>query len=166
MTTRLGRTISELHEGDTMSVTEVIDQRDILIYLGLTNDVNPVYTPERFIDKSEFNEPIVPPVLLMGYITSTVSRHFPGPGSIITDFSISIFKPIYSGDTLTFHYQIDRVNERRNSIRIRVVGHNLKDEVMLDANIDVDPYNSDMKMVDVPAPSVVPGDTPPAKVKR
>lgn len=40
---KLGKTIDEIQEGDSLTVTEIIETRDVLLYLGLTNDDNPLY---------------------------------------------------------------------------------------------------------------------------
>ncbi|NYA63158.1 enoyl-CoA hydratase, partial [Lactobacillus salivarius] len=40
---RRGKTIDEIKEGDSLTVTESISDRDLLLYLGITNDNNPLY---------------------------------------------------------------------------------------------------------------------------
>ena len=39
---RRGKTIDEIKEGDSLTVTESISDRDLLLYLGITNDNNPM----------------------------------------------------------------------------------------------------------------------------
>ncbi|MGO2315271.1 MAG: enoyl-CoA hydratase, partial [Pseudolactococcus laudensis] len=41
---KIGKTIDELVEGETFSLSETIKNREILLYLGLTNDDNPLYS--------------------------------------------------------------------------------------------------------------------------
>lgn len=38
---KLGKSIDEIQEGDSLTVTEIIEDKDILLYLGLTNDWEP-----------------------------------------------------------------------------------------------------------------------------
>lgn len=40
---KMGKLITEIQEGDQLSVTESIEDKDILLYLGLTNDANPLF---------------------------------------------------------------------------------------------------------------------------
>ena len=40
---KLGKTINEIEEGDSLSLTESIEDNQLLLYLGLTNDANPLY---------------------------------------------------------------------------------------------------------------------------
>lgn len=48
---RQGKTIAEIKEGDSLTVTESISERDLLIYLGLTNDNNPLYIQNEYAQK-------------------------------------------------------------------------------------------------------------------
>ncbi len=84
---RQGKTIAEIKEGDSLTVTESISERDLLIYLGLTNDNNPLYIQNEYAQKLGHAGPVVPPVLLSGIITSSVSKLLPGPGSEVVNFS-------------------------------------------------------------------------------
>ena len=40
---KLGKKIDEIEEGDSLSLTESIEDSQLLLYLGLTNDANPLY---------------------------------------------------------------------------------------------------------------------------
>ena len=85
---KLGKTINELEEGDSLSLTESIEDNQLLLYLGLTNDANPLYIQHDFAKQTEYQQPIVPSVMLMGIITSAISKHLPGPGSHVVFLSI------------------------------------------------------------------------------
>ena len=73
---RRGKTIDEIKEGDSLTVTESISDRDLLLYLGITNDNNPLYIQHDYARDTEYQKPIVPPVLLTGIITSSISRSY------------------------------------------------------------------------------------------
>lgn len=40
---KLGRLISDISVGEKLVLTEAIEDKDLLLYLGLTNDANPLY---------------------------------------------------------------------------------------------------------------------------
>ena len=44
MTFALGRTADELTVGDRASVSKVVSETDIYLYVGMTGDLNPLYT--------------------------------------------------------------------------------------------------------------------------
>ena len=91
---KLGKTINEIEEGDSLSLTESIEDNQLLLYLGLTNDANPLYIQHDFAQKTEYHQPIVPSVMLMGIITSAISKHLPGPGSHVVNFSVNFIEPV------------------------------------------------------------------------
>lgn len=52
---KLGKTINEIEEGDSLSLTESIEDNQLLLYLGLTNDANPLYIQHDFAQKQNIN---------------------------------------------------------------------------------------------------------------
>ena len=92
---KLGKTIEEIEEGDSLSLTESIEDQQLLLYLGLTNDANPLFIQHDYAQQTEFERPIVPMVMLSGIIASAISKHLPGPGSHIVNFSMNLIEPIY-----------------------------------------------------------------------
>ncbi len=136
---KLGKTIDSIEEGETLSLTESIEDNELLLYLGLTNDANPLYIQHDYAKKTEFEKPIVPTVMLIGIITSAVSKHLPGPGSNIVNFSINFIEPVYHYETLTFQLKVIKVDHRKEVIMISVEAVNSKEERVLDAMIMVQP---------------------------
>ena len=51
---KIGKTIDELVEGETFSLSETIKNREILLYLGLTNDDNPLYSQYDYVKELGF----------------------------------------------------------------------------------------------------------------
>lgn len=134
---KLGKTIDEIQEGDSLTVTEIIETRDVLLYLGLTNDDNPLYVQYDYSQETTYHKPLVPTVLLVGIITSNISKHLPGPGSHIVDLSIDLIEPIYHNITITFDFTVKRLDERREQVTIFVEGNTLDGERLVEAELIV-----------------------------
>lgn len=134
---KIGKTIDEIQEGDSLTVTEIIETRDVLLYLGLTNDDNPLYVQYDYSQETIYHKPLVPTVLLVGIITSNISKHLPGPGSHIVDLSIDMIEPIYHNITITFDFTVKRLDERREQVTIFVEGNNLEGERLVEAELIV-----------------------------
>ncbi len=64
--------------------------------------------------KQNMKKPIVPSIMLMGIITSAISKHLPGPGSHVVNFSVNFVEPVFHYETLTFQLEVIKVdkNER------------------------------------------------------
>lgn len=135
---KIGKTIDEIEEGDSLSVTEVIELKDILLYLGLTNDNNPLYLQYDYTQLTKYKKPLVPAVLIMGILTSNVSKHLPGPGSNVVDVSLDILEPIHHSTTITFEFEVKRVDERREQVTIAVEGNSLSGDRLLEAELIVE----------------------------
>ncbi|WP_178198402.1 MaoC/PaaZ C-terminal domain-containing protein [Ligilactobacillus sp. Marseille-Q7487] len=136
---RQGKTIEQIKEGDSLTVTESISERDLLLYLGLTNDDNPIYIQQSYARQTEYKKPIIPPVLLMGIITSSVSKLFPGPGSEIVNISLNLPKPVFHDEMVTFNFEIIKVDNMKEVVTMSVEGVNRQAERILDAVLMVRP---------------------------
>lgn len=136
---KLGKTINEIEEGQTMSVTEAIEDDQILLYLGLTNDANPLYVQHDYAQKTVYEQPIVPSVLLMGIVTSTVSKHFPGPGSHIANLSVNFVEAVYHYEMLTFLFEVIKVDKHKEDMTLSVEAVNTEGKRVLDAVVIVQP---------------------------
>lgn len=135
---KIGKTIDEIKEGDSLSVTEIIELRDILLYLGLTDDDNPLYLQYDYSQLTKYKQPLVPPVLIMGILTSNVSKYLPGPGSNVVDFSLNIIEAMPHNTAITFEFTVKRVDERREMVTISVEGMSLTGERLVEAELIVE----------------------------
>ena len=54
---RIGRDIEKIVEGEKLKLTEKIEDKDLLLYLGLTNDSNPLYIQHDYASQTEFDKP-------------------------------------------------------------------------------------------------------------
>lgn len=136
---KLGKTIDEIEEGESLSVTESIEDNQLLLYLGLTNDANPLYIQHDYAQKTSYEKPIVPSIMLMGIITSSISKHLPGPGSHVVNFSVNFIEPVYHYETLTFDFEVIKVDKRKDVITVSVEAINEDEKRVLDAVVIVQP---------------------------
>lgn len=136
---KIGKSISEIEEGDSLSLTESIEDNQLLLYLGLTNDANPLYIQHDFAKQTEYQRPIVPSVMLMGIITSAISKHLPGPGSHVVNFSVNFIQPVYHYETLTFQFEVIKVDKMKDVVTISVEANNVEEDRVLDAVVMVQP---------------------------
>lgn len=136
---KIGKTIDEIEEGMTLSVTESIEDNQLLLYLGLTNDANPLYIQHDYAKQTTYQEPIVPSIMLMGIITSAISKHLPGPGSHVVNFSVNFIEPIYHYETITFEFEVIKVDKMKDVVTISVEATSKNEDRVLDAVVMVQP---------------------------
>lgn len=104
----------------------------------MTNDNNPLYLQYDYTQLTKYKKPIVPAVLIIGILTSNVSKHLPGPGSNVVDVSLDILEPIHHSTTITFEFEVKRVDERREQVTIAVEGNSLSGDRLLEAELIVE----------------------------
>ncbi|MGX7419191.1 MaoC/PaaZ C-terminal domain-containing protein [Carnobacterium gallinarum] len=136
---KIGKKINELAEGDNLSVTEIIEDKDILLYLGLTNDANPLFVQHDYASKTAYEKPLVPPVMLIGIMTSAISKHLPGPGSNVVNVSVNMVNPVFHYETITFDFEVIRVDLMKEVVTITVDAKNMLGERVIDAVFMVEP---------------------------
>ena len=136
---KLGREIKEMNVGEKLVLTEKIEDKDILLYLGLTDDANPLFIQHDYASQTPFKKPIVPSVMLTGMITSAISKYLPGPGSHIVSQDIDFPKPVYHYATVQLLLEVVQVNHDDHTVTITVVGTNEKDEVVITGKLKVCP---------------------------
>ncbi|PLR98114.1 MaoC/PaaZ C-terminal domain-containing protein [Bacillus sp. T33-2] len=143
---KLGRNIDEISIGEKLSLTEKIEDKDLLLYLGLTNDANPLYIQHDYASQTPYGKPIVPAIMLGGIVTSAVSKYLPGPGSHILKQDLEFIKPVYHYSTVQFLLEVTEVNKSSHSVEILVTGNNEEEEPVLKGKILVCPPHLQQKM--------------------
>lgn len=136
---QVGKTIEQLAEGQSLSVTETITDRDLLLYLGLTNDNNPLYLQQAYAKQAGYQQAIVPPVLLTGIISSSISKGLPGPGSDVVNLSVNFIRPVYHGETITFKLTVIKVDQMKEVCTLSVEGTAPDGQRCVDAVVMVRP---------------------------
>lgn len=134
-----GRNINDLIIGEKLTITEKIEDKDLLLYLGLTNDNNPLYIQHDFASKTVYAKPIVPPIMLMGIITAAISKYLPGPGAYITKQNINFLAPVYHYSTLKFILEVIEINVDANEVVISVTAKDEDNNAVLAGTFYVNP---------------------------
>ena len=136
---RLGRKIEEITVGEKLKLTEKIEDKDLLLYLGLTNDGNPLYIQHDYASQTPYEKPIVPTIMLTGIITSATSKYLPGPGSHVVEYNLKFPKIIYHYAMVDFLLEVIEVKNDENKIIIKVEALNEDKEIVISGTVTVVP---------------------------
>lgn len=117
---KLGKKIDEIIVGEKLQLNEKIEDKDLLLYLGLTNDNNPLYIQHDYALDTPYKKPIVPAIMLNGIITSAISKHLPGPGSHIREQNIIYLEPVYHYETIELLLEVQHIDFAQNFVEIYV----------------------------------------------
>ncbi|WP_210468612.1 MaoC/PaaZ C-terminal domain-containing protein [Sporosarcina sp. 6E9] len=136
---RLGRKIEEITVGEKLKLTEKIEDKDLLLYLGLTNDGNPLYIQHDYASQTPYENPIVPTIMLTGIISSAISKYLPGPGSHIVEQHLEFPKPVYHYATIDFLLEVIEVDHSTNKIIVKVEASDGDKDVVVAGEVKVIP---------------------------
>lgn len=145
---KLGRKIEDITAGEKLVITEKIEDKDLLLYLGLTNDANPLYIQHDYAMKTSFGKPIVPTIMLTGIVTSAVSKYMPGPGSHVFEQQLTFPHPAYHYDTLEFLFEVQDVYPSENQIVVKVEAKNEDHQVVVSGTLHVTPPKLANRMIE------------------
>lgn len=136
---KIGKKIDEIIVGDRFQITEKIEDKDLLLYLGLTNDSNPLYVQHDYAVETPYKKPLVPIIMLNGIITSAISKHMPGPGSHIREQNLVYLEPVYHYETIEILMEVQQINKLENLVDIYVTAYKEKNTPVIEGIIKVYP---------------------------
>lgn len=119
----------DLKVGDSASFTKTITETDIILWVGLTGDLNPIHIDKEYSKTTRFGDVIAPGVLVQGLISNTVTMvTF---GNVYANQSIKFLKPVYIGDTITATATIIEKLEEKHMVKLETKCVNQKDELVM-----------------------------------
>lgn len=136
---KLGQTIDQLKIGEEFNSVKKIEDKDILLFLGFTNDANPIFLQHDYASRTPFQKPIVPQIMLIGFVSSAVSMNLPGPGSVILEQQLSFPKPMFHYGTFSLNVVVTKVEEKEHKVYLSVTGKDEYDELVLEGSLIVSP---------------------------
>ena len=125
------KTIAQIQLGDSASFTKTVTETDIVLYAGLTGDMNPAHLNAESAKDSMFGQRIAHGMLSAGFISAVLGMQLPGPGAIYMGQELRFVKPVYIGDTTTATATVIERIEEKNRIRLETVVTNQRGETVI-----------------------------------
>lgn len=137
-----GWRLHQLTVGQKATWTRRVTEREVMLYMGVTGDTNPMYLDRNYAARTPMGEPVAPAVLLAGYVFTAVMQRLPGPGTISLSQSLHFLQPVRIGDTITIVVEVTAIDENRGRVRLRAVGRNQRRQEVLSGETEVVPPSS------------------------
>lgn len=96
-----GYNIEDLQPGMTGSVAKTVTEADIVLFAGVSTDVNPVHLNQEFAETTAFAGRIAHGMLSASFISAVLGNKLPGPGTIYLGQTLRFKAPVRPGDTVT-----------------------------------------------------------------
>jgi len=134
-----GRTIEELHLGDTAEFSKTISESDIYLYAGITGDFNPAHINETYASKTFFKTRIAHGMLLGGFISAILGNQLPGNGTIYIHQEMDFLSPVRIGDTIVARAEVIEILPEKNRVRLKTTCVNQDGTLVLEGEALVSP---------------------------
>ncbi|GAA0484059.1 MaoC/PaaZ C-terminal domain-containing protein [Salinibacillus aidingensis] len=136
---KLGHSINDLKIGDSYETNVKMEDKDLLLYLGLTNDSNPLYIQHDYASQTPYKRPLVPSIMLNGFISTAVTNQLPGPGSHITEQHLSYQKPVYHDDEIHLQLEVMEIDTGNHRTILQIYATDSEQDIVIEGRIEVCP---------------------------
>lgn len=124
MKARIGKTIDQLQKGDSASFAKTFSDADMLLFSGITGDVNQLPINEMFAKKTRYGRRIAHGMLTASFITNIVGMQLPGAGSTMESQRVRFIKPVHVGDTIEVVLMLTEIHRDTNRVEFEATAMN------------------------------------------
>jgi 3-hydroxybutyryl-CoA dehydratase len=100
MNAQNGYDIEDLQIGMTATFAKTITEADILMFSGVSGDINAVHVNEEYALTTPFKGRIAHGMLSASLISAALANRLPGPGTIYLGQTLKFLAPVRPGDTV------------------------------------------------------------------
>ena len=113
-----GYYLEDLAPGMTALYAKTVTDADIVLFAGISGDVNPVHLNQEFADRTMFRGRIAHGMLTASFISTVIGTKLPGPGCIYVSQNLKFKAPVRIGDTVNARVTVTLVDEVRGRIAV------------------------------------------------
>ncbi len=133
------KTIDLIKVGDYATFTKTVTETDVVMFAGITGDLNPAHMDEESAKNSMFGRRIAHGMLSAGFISNVLGMQLPGPGTIYLGQELKFMKPVFIGDTVTAKATVVERIEEKNRLLLETIVTNQNGEVVIKGTATVMP---------------------------
>lgn len=113
--------IDQLQPGMTTSTAKTVTETDIILFAGISTDINPAHLDEEYSKNTMFGGRIAHGMLSAGFISAVLANQLPGPGTIYMSQTLKFKAPVRPGDTVRATVTVKEVNVAKNRVTLDTV---------------------------------------------
>ncbi|HFI0272755.1 MaoC family dehydratase [Streptococcus suis] len=98
--------------GQTGQFAKTITEADVILFAGISGDLNPAHVNEVEASQGMFKKRIAHGMLGASLISTVLGMYLPGPGTIYLGQELKFLKPVGIGDTLTATATITAIDDK------------------------------------------------------
>jgi 3-hydroxybutyryl-CoA dehydratase len=113
--------IDQLHPGMSASMAKTVTEADIILFSGVSTDVNPAHIDEEYAKTTMFGGRIAHGMLSASFISAVLGNQMPGNGCIYVSQTLKFKAPVRPGDTVKATVTVKEVNVAKNRVILDTV---------------------------------------------
>lgn len=125
-------TITDMFIGQKASFEKTITESDVLLFSGISGDINPVHINDVVAKESIFGKRVAHGVLVSGLTSAVLGMQLPGEGTIYLGQDNKFRRPVYIGDTVKATCEVIELNTEKNIARLATTTTNQHNEVVIE----------------------------------
>ncbi|MDH5748953.1 MAG: MaoC family dehydratase [Rhodospirillales bacterium] len=131
-----GYYFEDLEEGMSDIYGKTISDADIILFSGISGDINPVHLNHEFAFETMFEGCIAHGMLTASLISTVIGTKLPGAGCIYVNQNLAFKAPVKSGDTVTARVTVEKLIPKKKFVELKTVC-TVKDKVVIDGSATV-----------------------------
>ena len=119
----------DINVGDVATFSKTLTQTDMVLWVGLTGDMNPVHIDTEYAKTTRFKDVIVPGLMVAGLISTVMTKST--FGNVYSGQTLKFLKPVYVGDTITAVATVIEKMEEKHRVKIKTECFNQRGELVI-----------------------------------
>lgn len=104
-----GLLLEDLQPGMTAAYARTVTETDVVMFAGVSGDMNPVHTNREYAEHTIFKGPIAHGMLTASFISTVLGTRLPGPGCIYVSQDLRFKAPVRIGDTVRAEVTVSEI---------------------------------------------------------
>ncbi len=129
--------LDDLTPGRSARFSKTLTESDVVLFAGITGDLNPVHVDEVAARASRFGGRVAHGMLTASLISTVLGMKLPGPGAVYLGQTLRFTAPVRIGDTVTATATVASVDRERRRVRLETICTNQAGEVVVKGEAEV-----------------------------
>jgi 3-hydroxybutyryl-CoA dehydratase len=117
-------TLTPFEPGVSASFTKTITEADIVLFAGITGDINPLHIDAEYAKQTRFGRRVAHGMLSASLISTVIGTKLPGTGAIYAGQTLRFVAPVYVGDTITATARLEVYDRERGKMTLSTICRN------------------------------------------
>lgn len=131
-----GYYFEDMEVGMTDVYGKTITDADIVMFAGISGDINPVHLNHEFAAQTMFEGRIAHGMLTASFISTVIGTKLPGPGCIYVNQALRFKAPVRAGDTVRARATVTKLIPEKRLVELKTVC-TVGDKLVLDGEATV-----------------------------